>query len=613
MPNLSPNHPQTESWRWIVPGIYFALVAMTWIVFGQTIHYDFVNYDDVFYIHERPEIRSGLTLHGVIWAFTHSHASNWHPLTSITHMLDCQLYGMKAGGHHFTNVVLHTIAVVLLFLVLRQMTGGPSSPQDESVSPRRPDRTDNLWRSAFVAALFAIHPLHVESVAWIAERKDVLSGVFFMVTLGAYLSYVRKPSLTRYMTMSILFACGLMSKAMLVTVPFILLLLDYWPLQRVVDLTSLRRAIVEKIPLFLLSAGMSVTTFVAQGGAVAPIEQIPFRMRVGNALVASVIYIWQLFWPRNITAFYPYDYHLPISRIALALGLLLFITVSVFVLRKKRPYLITGWFWYLGMLVPVIGLVQVGSQAHADRYTYLSQIGLYLALTWAVTDLLKNWRHRREILGAGATIVIAVLACRAGTQTKFWRDSETLWRHAISATSQNYFAHAALGDFLITRNRAKEAIAQYQEALEIRPDKLETHNKVGLALFRIGNPSDAITHWETVLEIDPHDLETESNLAWVFATCPEPSMRDGTRAVKMIQDVLTRSGARNAITLHTLAAAYAECGRFSEAISAAQEALDLAVAQANSALAADLRNNIDNYSMNVPLRDPSLANAQTLP
>src|SRR6266542_5637271 len=351
------------------------LVAITWLVFGQTVRYDFVNYDDNEYVYANPNIAHGLTINGVVHAFSGKHSANWHPLTTLSHMLDCQLWGLRAGGHHLTNIVLHTIAVVLLFLVLQQMTGA-------------------IWRSAFVAAVFAIHPLRVESVAWIAERKDVLSGVFFMLTLLAYAYYARLPGVGRYLVVVSLFGCGLMSKPMLVTSPFVLLLLDYWPLDRVKG--QLWKRLAEKIPLLALSAVSSITTFLVQKGAVGRTEELPILERINNAIVSYVLYIWQLLWPVNLAVFYPHpENRLPLWEIVSCLLLLICITVVAIALRKQRSYLITGWFWYLGMLVPVIGLVQVGWQGHADRYTYLPQIGLYIALTWGVADLTALYQHRR--------------------------------------------------------------------------------------------------------------------------------------------------------------------------------------------------------------------------
>ena len=391
-----------------VLGACFFLVAITWLVFGQTVRYDFVEYDDNEYVYANPTITSGLTSYGIIRAFSGRHSGNWHPLTTLSHMLDCQLWGLRAGGHHFTSILLHTIAVVLLFLVLKQMTGA-------------------IWQSAFVAALFAIHPLRVESVTWISERKDVLSGVFFMLTLGAYARYTRHPSVGRYLAMSMLFALGLMSKSMLVTVPFVLLLLDYWPLKRFAVGLSAKRLILEKIPLFTLSTAAGVATLWAQQSSLEAVERLPLVSRIGNGLVSCVIYVKQMIWPVGLAAFYPHpEDKLPVWEIGLAIVLVALVSAGAIALRRKSPYLITGWFWYLLMLLPVIGLIQVGSQAHADRYTYLPQIGLYVLLAWAITDALAS-RLQRRILGVSAGVAIIALASRAHIQASYWRNGESLW------------------------------------------------------------------------------------------------------------------------------------------------------------------------------------------
>ena len=385
----------------VIVAVCIFLVATTWLVFGQTLRHDFVAYDDDKYVYANPIVTNGITVRGIAWAFTHSHASNWHPITTISHMLDCQLFGLKPGRHHFGNILLHSAAVVLLFLVLADMTGA-------------------IWRSGFVATLFAIHPLRVESVAWIAERKDVLSGVFFMLTLAAYLRYTRKQTTGRYVAVAILFACGLMSKPMLVTVPLVLLLIDYWPLQRIVDLRTLRELAVEKIPLLVLSALSCVATIVAQGGPSGDMEPFPLTWRVSNALVSYLTYIGQMFYPSHLIPFYPHPENLlPFWQIVLAIVLLVTISGEAIALRRKRPYFITGWFWYVGMLVPVIGVMQIGMQGHADRYTYLPQIGLYLLLTWSVADVSNSWRYRDELLAFGAAIVLLAL-CVAIAEMPVW-------------------------------------------------------------------------------------------------------------------------------------------------------------------------------------------------
>ena len=366
--------------RWRVPAVCLVLAAITFAVFGQTAGFEFVNYDDNSYVYENPVVARGLTLKGAVWALTYGEIGHWHPLTWLTHMADCQVYGLWAGGHHLTNVALHAVAAVLLFLALREMTG-------------------SLWRSAFVAAVFAIHPLRVESVAWIAERKDVLSGVFFMLTLWAYARYARQPSRWRYAAVALAYALGLLCKNTLVTLPFVLLLLDWWPLHRVkldgagggkvgaARLVALFGGLVkEKIPLFLLSAGSCVATALVPE-KVLDSDRLPFLERIGNALVSYGIYLRQMVFPAGLAI--PYlnpPNGLPFWKVALAFVLLAAISISVLACRKRRPYLLVGWLWYLGMLVPAIGFIQISYYAHADRYTYLPGIGLALAGTWAVGD-----------------------------------------------------------------------------------------------------------------------------------------------------------------------------------------------------------------------------------
>ena len=466
--------------RWLVPGVCIFLAAIIWVVFGQTLHHEFVNYDDLGYVYDNPAVTHGLTLQGIEWAFTHSVRANWHPLTMLSHMLDCRFYGLNAGGHHLTSLLLHTATAVLLFLVLRRMTGF-------------------LWRSAFVAAVFAIHPLRVESVAWVSERKDVLSGLFFMLTVGAYGRYVEKSkvqdprSKVFYGLALVFFALGLMSKPMLVTLPFVLLLLDYWPLGRVSRLHSVpaRQAsdkyqvsgpdshvmhnasritpqishlLLEKAPLFGLAVASGVVTLYAQRGAIQSFEQISLPLRVGNALMSYVIYLGQMFWPSGLAVLYPFAAEdVGVSGVVLSLVLLAGISAGAFVLRRRR-YFLTGWLWYLIMLVPVIGLVQVGAQARADRYTYLPQIGLYLLLTWAAADLCTGWRHRRAVLGGGATVILVALIFCARVQTSYWRNSESLWAHTLACTSDNFIAQNGLGATLLQKGKLDEAITHYQKS-----------------------------------------------------------------------------------------------------------------------------------------------------
>jgi protein O-mannosyl-transferase len=621
-----------RSRRLLTIGICIALAGLTWLVFGQTLWHDFINYDDPRYVYENTRITSGLSIKGIAWAFTHIHSMNWHPLTTITHMLDCQLYGLKAGGHHFTNVFLHIVAAMLLLLALLQMTGA-------------------FWRSAFVAAVFAIHPLRVESVAWIAERKDVLSGVCFMLTLLAYVHYTRARSLGRYVVVALVFALGLMSKPMLVTLPFVLLVLDYWPLRRIGSGKSnarlqLSTLVLEKIPLVALSVVSSVITFLAQKGAVGWTEELPIWERINNAVVSYILYIWQMLWPVRLAVFYPHpENRLPLWQIIFSLVLLICISAVAIALRKQRPYLITGWLWYLGMLVPVIGLVQVGWQGRADRYTYLPHIGLYIAVTWAVADLTTSWRHQRIILSSAGMLTIGVLTFCAWVQTSYWRDSETLFRHALAVTTNNDVAennlgivflrqgkldeaismlqtavtlrpdnspaHENLAKALLQKGQVADALIHYQKLLELQPDNIEVHNIVGTVLIQQGRIRDGVEEWQKVLTIQPDNGNAMSNLAWVFATSPDDSLRDGEKAVQLAEEALRISGQRIPIIFRTLAAAYAESGDFSKAIQTAQQGIELANSQGNSALANELQGNIALYQEQRPLRDPSLTNASS--
>jgi tetratricopeptide (TPR) repeat protein len=622
--SISP--PKVNRW-WFTLGICIALAGVTWLVFTQTLWHDFINYDDPHYVYENTKITDGLSISGIAWAFSHIHSLNWHPLTTISHMLDCQLYGLKAGWHHFTNVLLHTLAAMLLFLALQQMTGA-------------------VWRSAFVAAVFAIHPLHVESVAWIAERKDVLSGVFFMLTLLAYVNYVRLPRIRSYLVVVFLFACGLMSKPMLVTLPFVLLLLDYWPLDRIKG--QLWKRVAEKIPLIALSAVSSVITFLVQKSAVGQTDELPIFERINNAVVSYVLYIWQMLWPVNLAVFYPHpENRLPPSEIVCCLLVVMCITVAAIALRTHRPYLLTGWLWYLGMLVPVIGLVQVGWQGRADRYMYLPQIGLYIAATWGVANLTALHRHRRAILSTVAVLVIAALSSCAWVQTSYWRNSEILFRHALAVTtnndvaennlgivflgqgkldeaisllqsavdlrSDNSPAHQNLAKALLQKGEVDNALVHYRKLLELQPDNIEVHNIVGTVLIQQHRIREGVEEWRKGLAIDPNNGNAMSNLAWVFATSPDDSLRDGAKAVQLAEQALRISGGRIPIIFRTLAAAYAESGQFSEARQTAQRGIELANSQGNSALAAELQGNIALYQERQPLRDSSLTNGSSSP
>src|SRR5438445_6642215 len=558
------------------------IVLLIGIVFGQTLSYDFVNYDDKTYVYGNPLVSAGLSIHGLSQALVDTQTNNWHPLTLVSHMIDCQLYDLKAGGHHFTNVLLHTIAAVLLFFWLRNITG-------------------RFWSSAFVTAVFAIDPLRVESVAWIAERKDVLSAAFFFATLIAYSRYVRAPSLGRYLLMSILFACGLMSKPMLVTTPLILLLLDCWPLGRF-ERSTITKLVIEKIPLFALSVGSILATLWAQNFALGSTEFLPLKWRVTNAIFSYFEYICQMFWPIDLIPFYMHpENRLETWRLVLAAVVLICVTAIAIVRRRKNPYLIVGWFWYLIMLIPVIGIVQVGLQGHADRYTYLPHIGLYIALVWLIWDLTKSCLPRRSAsakagraqkigLSAAAAIVVITLSSLSWKQTTHWRDTEALWRHTLAVTPDSDVAHAGLGGILFVRGQIDESIDHYeralrlrdgnvaahfglgralaakqktdpaifhfQKALSIQPDNIGASNDLGVMFASKGEIREAISAWQQSLLFDPDNADAANNIAWVRATATDPDLRDGREALELAQRAL-RSGGVNQVALRTLAAAQA--------------------------------------------------------
>jgi len=483
--------------RWRVPAICLGLVAITFAVFGQAARFEFVNYDDNLYVYENPVVGKGLTLRGLFWALTDDKTDHWHPLTWLSHMLDCQLYGLHAGGHHLTSVTLQAAAAVLLFLALREMTG-------------------RLWRGAFVAAVFAIHPLRAESVAWVAERKDVLSGVFFMLTLWAYARYARQPSRGRYGAVVAAYALGLLCKNMLVTLPFVLLLLDWWPLGRwSPGGTSDRKGMMpfwglvrEKIPLYALSLASCVVTMLAPHGPIAA-SRIPFPERLGNAVISLVVYLRQMAFPADLTipCLYPPG-GWPLWEIALALVVLAAISVAALACCRERPYLLVGWLWYLGMLMPAIGLVQNGYHAYADRFTYLPGIGVALGATW----LVAQWRASRAALGGLMAGLIALFMVCGWQQAAYWKDSDTLWSYSLACDADNYIAQNNLGLVLLQKGRMEAAAASFHRALQIKPGYAEARNNLGEVLLRMGKVDAAITNFQEALLIRPDFAEAHDNL-----------------------------------------------------------------------------------------------------
>jgi Tfp pilus assembly protein PilF len=480
-----------------------ALMAATLWVYAPVRHFDFVEIDDPAYVSENPHIASGLTGEAVTWAFTRMHAAYWLPLTWISYMADVEIYGsVRAGGHHVTNVVLHVANTLLLFILLLATTRarGPS---------------------AFVAALFALHPLHVESVAWITERKDVLSTFFWMLTLLAYVWYTRRPGWRRYAAVAVGAVLGLMAKPMLVTLPFLLLLLDVWPLARVRlsrddGWPAWKPLLVEKVPLLLLAVAAAVVTFWAQqaGGATPPLAAIPLGLRLENAVVSYVAYLRQTVWPAGLTVFYPYPPSIPAYFVAGALAVLLAITVAVLLAARRRPYLMVGWFWYLGTLVPAIGFVQAGIQARADRFTYVPLIGVFIMAAWGARELAARSRAWRLTLATLGIVVVSASAVGARNQLGVWHDSVTLWTRAMECTLEvgEYDAHVGLGRVLMQQGRLQEALGHFTDAVRLRPDSAESQHSLGLVLLRLNRPDEAIEHFKVAVRIKPDLAEAHAGL-----------------------------------------------------------------------------------------------------
>ena len=467
-------------------------------VFGQTLDYEFINLDDDVCVSTNPWVQEGLTASSLRWAFANKRLGNWDPITWMSHMIDWELFGDNAGGHHLTNVLLHAATTVVLFLLLLHMTGA-------------------FWPSALAGALFAIHPLRVESVAWVTERKDVLSGLFFVLALAAYAGYARcrRFAVGRYIAAIVLFALGLMSKPMLVTLPFVLLLLDYWPLGRFATprpMATALRLTAEKIPFFALSAACCVATVFVQH--VSDHEYCPWKWRIGDAAISYASYLIHFFYPVNLAPLRPRTpFDLPWEQVVGACLLLLCVSVGVLLWARKRAYLPVGWFWFVGMLFPVIGFVPFGTQAMADRFTYLPQIGLCIALAWGAADICRAWPKMRWLCSGAAVAAVVVLAVCARRQTTYWRDSETLWNHTLACTSDNHMAHDALGNALADKGRLDEAEAQYRKAIKIQPAYASAHFNLGVAAARRGHLREAISHYRKATSINNNHSRAHNNLA----------------------------------------------------------------------------------------------------
>ncbi len=486
------------------------LSAVTLLVFWPVTTHEFINYDDPLYVTENPQVQAGLTTEGLGWAFGQvtGEGTYWHPLTWLSHMLDCRLFGLNAGRHHLTNLLLHTANVLLLFLGLRRMTGA-------------------AWRSALVAALFALHPLQVDTVAWVAERKNVLSTFFWLLTLLGYAGYARRPGLIRYLVVFGALALGLMSKPMLVTVPCVLLLLDYWPLGRIAGLPPIpasaghlpcprwpwRRLFLEKVPLFGLAAAASAVTLMAHErlGLLATADQLPLASRIGHALAAYVGYLGKIVWPVDLAVFYPYPGRWPLGRSLLCAMLLGCISLAAVRWARRRPWVLIGWLWFLGTLVPVIGLVQAGVQGMADRFVYVPIIGVLVLAVWGLAEALEGLPQRGWVLGTVAGAALCACGVLTWRQVGYWHDSETLFGHTVRVTPDNFVAMLNYGVALGEHGKLSEAMVQYQRALELNPGYPEAERNLGNTLGLQGKLEEAIPHYAAALRKKPDFREAELN------------------------------------------------------------------------------------------------------
>jgi len=542
------------------------LIGMTLLVYSQVHNFKFIYFDDGGYVFNNPNVHVPISLKSIFWAFTTTQVANWHPLTWLSHMLDFQLYGMNAGGHHLTSLFIHLANTVLLFLVLEKMTGG-------------------LWQSALVAALFALHPLHVESVAWISERKDVLSALFWILTLRAYLYYVEHPVILRYLLVLLTFLLGLMAKPMLVTLPFVLLLLDFWPLARFSyegggdgpggpvppghNRAKFFSLIFEKVPFLLLSAASSVVTFYAQQSTGAVNQILSLVSRISNALVSYIAYLGKMFWPQHLSFFYIYSMQLPIWQ-TVGTGLMLaLISLGVFWKWNRYPYLTIGWLWYLGTLIPVIGLIQVGSQSMADRYTYIPFIGLFIMIAWGLPDLLSRFPYRKTALWLMAGIFLTVLMILSWVQVGYWKNSIVLFQHALKMNAGNYKAHDMLGFTLLEQGKLDQAMFHFREAIKRKPNYGSAYNNLGVALEKKGKLKEATAQYLEALKVQPGLSETHYNLGIIMI-----GQGKLETAISYFQAAL-RINKKYAEAYNNLGVVFLTQGRMAEAIIRFSEALRL--------------------------------------
>jgi len=631
--------------RWLIP---LLLAAVTLAVYWPVRHHAFINLDDPEYVTENRHVQAGFTRPALTWAFFNLHGEHtyWHPLTWVSHMLDCQLFGLNPGAHHLVNVAFHVANTLLLLFLLNRMTGA-------------------FWRSAMVAALFALHPLQVDTVAWVTERKNVLSTLFWLLTLWAYArnAECRMQNAERrvgkvedgmlhassrithhasrftfhvspfYLLSLSFFALGLMCKPALVTLPFVLLLLDYWPLRRFqvqspeskvqgrrhlgvgpeievtphasrftfhVSPVTLRHLVAEKLPFLALAAAAAFITIAGHHEIRAEGSfGLPWQWRVGNALVSYVRYLGKVFWPSHLAVFYPHPGAWPTWMVGGSALVLVVVTGWVIWRARQAPYSVTGWLWFLGVLVPMIGLIQAGAQAMADRFAYVPLIGLFIMIVWSLADWAQRGAGWKPILVAVAgSMALCACAVLTSRQLGYWQDTTTLFEHALQVTSNNSCAHFSLGNQLADQGKFEEAMQHWEAALAIEPARPDIHARIAAALSQQGDFAGAIARYRRALQIDPDNAEVLNNLAWLLATCPEASLRDGPEAARLARQACELTRFRRTIMVGTLAAAYAEAGRFPEAIATAQQACALAAGEADYALLARNKELLELYRTN---------------
>lgn len=570
--------------KYRIPAIYMFLSVITFLSYMEVSNYGFVDYDDPDYVSENHYVMKGLSFENIKWAFTASHVGTWQPVTWLSLMLGCQIHGLDPGWHHLTNLFFHIANTLLLFWFIRRITG-------------------SSWRSAFIATIFAIHPIHVESVAWITERKDVLSAFFFILTLIFYVRYTEKPAIKRYWPVAVCLVLGLMSKPILVVLPPVLLLLDFWPLGRMnigqINQKNIRlpeikisRLFLEKIPLFILSALSGVVTYIVQKdvGAVSTLSEIPFNSRLLNAIVSYSKYILKMVWPVNLAVEYPHPIQVPVIHATIAFIFLSGISILAIVSYKKRPYFIVGWFWYLGTLIPVIGLVQIGTFAMADRFAYIPFIGLYILITWGFVDFFENRPQKKSFLITTATIIIVTLFTFCRVQVSYWENTISLFKHAIEVTDNNYKAHSSMGTALTESGKFDKAMEHYNKALNIRPDH-QIHFNIGSALTIMGKTNDAVYHYNQALKKNPIFYKAHNNLG--IELCKLGDLQEASKhfseAIKIKPDFPD--------PFYNMGIVMTELGQVDEAIRSYQQAIhinaDYAEAHNNIGLIFGKMGNID--------------------